>query len=173
MTAAAWMMSLALAASACTLHREKPRVTEEEASPRLAMIVRTADPAAASQLLSGFYEVEHGAWRWTSGKFSVRLRPPRQGSKKGATLQVKFSVLEGAMAALKSVSLDAVLRGSDLGRETFKQAGELIYSRDVPANLLTQDPVQIDFSLDKVLPAAPGDKRTLGIIVSSVGFEPK
>ncbi len=173
MTGAACVMGLVLAASACTLHREKPRVTEEEAVPRLAMIVRMADPGAAPQLLSGFYEVEHDAWRWTAGKFSVRLRPPRQAPKKGATLQLKFSVPDVAIAELRTVSVDAVLSGTNLGRETYQRAGEFTYSRDVPAHLLAQGPVQIDFSLDKVLPAAPGDKRTLGIIVTSVGFEPK
>jgi hypothetical protein len=173
MTSAAWMVAMVLAVSACTLHREKPRLTEEEASPRLAMIVRVADAGTASQLVSGFYEIEHDAWRWTAGKFSVRLRPPRQASKKGATLQLKFSVPDVVIAKLKAVSLDATVNGTILGRETYKQAGECIYSRDVPASLLTQEPVRIDFSLDKVLPPTPGDKRDLGIIVTSVGFEPK
>jgi hypothetical protein len=173
MIGAAWVLGLALTASACTLHREKPRLTEEEASPRMAMIVRVADPATASQLLSGFYEVEHDAWRWTAGKFSVRLRPPRQASKKGATLQLKFSVPDVAMAQLKAVSLDAAVNGTALGRETYRQAGEFTYSRDVPAQLLTQEPAEIDFTLDKVLPATLGDKRTLGIIVTWVGFEPR
>ena len=173
MTGAAWLMALALATPACTLHHEKPRVTEEEPAPRLAMIVHVSDPGTASQLLSGFYEVEHDAWRWTAGKFSVRLRPPRQASRKGATLQLKFSVPDVVIAKLHAVSLDAVVRGTNLGHESYKQAGEFVYSRDVPPNLLSQDPVQIDFSLDKVLPATPDDKRNLGIIVSSVGFEPK
>jgi hypothetical protein len=137
------------------------------------MVVRLADPRAASQLHSGFYEIEHDAWRWTAGKFAVILRPPRQASKKGATLQLKFSVPAVAIAKLHAVSLDAALHGTALGRETYQQAGEFTYSRDVPANLLTQDPVEIDFSLDKVLPPTPGDKRNLGIIVTSVGFEPK
>lgn len=171
MTGAAWILLLGLTATACT-HREKPRLTEEEA-PRAAMIVRVADPVTASQLVSGFYEIEHGAWRWTAGKFSVRLRPPRQAFKKGATLQVNFSVPEVAIAKLKALSLSAVLNGTNLGTETYKQAGTFTYSRDVPAGVLTQKPVQIDFSLDKVLPAAPGDKRELGIIVSLIGFEPK
>jgi hypothetical protein len=173
MPGVAWILCVALASPACTLHREKPRFTEEEASPRLAMAVRVADPGTASQLVSGFYEIEHDAWRWTAGKFSVRLRPPRQASKKGATLQLKFSVPDVAIAKLKAVSLDAALDGTALGRETYKQAGELTYSRDVPAHLLTQNSVEIDFSLDKVLPATPGDKRNLGVIVTWVGFEPK
>ena len=173
MTGAAWMVGLALAASACTLHREKPRLTDEEASPRPAMIVRVADTATASQLVSGFYEIEHDAWRWTAGKFSVRLRPPRQASKRGAILQLKFSVPEVAIAKLKSVGLEATLNGKTLGRETYQHAGEFIYSRDIPAHLLTYEPVKIDFSLDKVLPATPGDKRDLGVIAISVGFEPK
>ena len=173
MTGAAWILGLALVSPACRLHREEPRFTEEEAAPRLAMAVRVADPGTASQLLNGFYEIEHGAWRWTAGKFSVRLRPPRQGFKKGATLQLKFSVPDVAIAKLKTVSLNAALQGTALGRETYKQAGEFIYSREVPANLLTHDPVEVDFSLDKVLPPTQGDKRELGIIVSWVGFEPK
>jgi hypothetical protein len=173
MTAVAWVLGLALASSSCTLHREKQRVTEEEAQPRLAMIVRVADPGTASQLLGGFYEIEHDAWRWTAGKFSVRLRTPRQAATKGATLRLNFSLPEAVIAKLKPVSLAAAVNGIALGRETYRQAGEFTYSRDVPAKLFTQDPAQVDFSLDKILPATPADKRTLGIIVTSVGFEPK
>jgi hypothetical protein len=173
MTGAVWVLGLAFAASSCTLHREKPRLTEEEAQPRPAMIVKAADQGTASQLLKGFYEIEHDAWRWTAGKFSVRLRTPRRASTKGTTLRLNFSLPEAVIAKLQSVSLDATVNGTALGHETYKQAGAFTYSRDVPAPVLTQELAQVDFSLDKVLPATPGDKRELGIIVTSVGFEPK
>src|SRR5260221_6155459 len=109
--------------------RKNPGNKKEHPPPPPVLLKRGATPATTSQLLSGFYEIENEAWRWTAGKFSVRLRPPRQASRKGATLQLKFSVPEVAIAKLKSVGLEATLNGKTLGRETYQHASEVIYSR--------------------------------------------
>jgi hypothetical protein len=154
--------------------REKITVgqTEEEAL-RLASVVHVADPRSASQLVSGFYDIEQNAWRWTAGQFTVLLRPPRNAVQKGAVLKLKFSVPEPVLAKLKTISLSASLGGLDLSPETYTQAGEFTYSRDVSGAVLAGDAVKVDFSLDKSLPPNAVDQRELGVIVSNVGLEPK
>jgi hypothetical protein len=153
-------------------HKVKVDATEEEA-PTLAATVHTADPRAATQLISGFYGVEDQSWRWTAGKFAVLLRPPRGSAQKGATLQLKFAVPEPVISKLKTVSLSAAINGTTLAPETYTKAGEYTYSRDVPANLLAGEAVKVDFALDKALPPGEADQRELGVVAQAIGFEPK
>jgi len=169
--AAILVLSLALAPAGCRRHRRTVQTTEE--SPMLASVVATADPHVATQFLSGFYGVEQNAWRWTAGKFSVVLRPPRTAATNGAVLQLKFTIPEVAMSKLKAMSLSAYVNGTALAPESYTQAGDFVYSRDVPANLLEGDVARIDFSLDKTMPPTPADQRELGVVVSLVGFQPK
>jgi hypothetical protein len=172
-TVAVLTLTLALAPLACKGHKRATVQMIEEGPPQLATVVHMADPRAAAQLLSGFYGVEHNAWRWTAGKFSVALRPPRTAAQKGATLELKFTVPDAVIAKLKAVSLSASVNGAPLGAESYAQAGQFTYSRDVPASALTGDSVKVDFVLDKFLPPSPADQRELGVVATSVGFEPK
>jgi hypothetical protein len=106
-------------------------------------------------------------------QFSVLLRPPRTAAAKGAVLQLKFTIPEVALSKMKALSLSAYVNGTALTPESYTQAGEFIYSRDVPANLLVGDVARVDFSLDKTIPPSAADRRELGVVVSLVGFQPK
>jgi len=163
-----------LMAGAGCKRRDRVRIQQiEEEGPQLATAIHVADPRASAQLVSGFYDVEQNAWRWTAGKFAVILRPPRGAAQKGAVLRLKFSVPEAVIDKLKAVSLGASIDGTALSPETFTQSGEFTYQRDVPGALLARDTAKVDFSLDKSLPPGAGDQRELGVIVTSVGFEAK
>ena len=139
----------------------------------LASVVHVADPRVSAQLVSGFYGIEGNAWRWTAGKFTVLLRPPRGAAQNGAMLQVKFSVPDPVIARLKTVSLSASVAGTKLPPETYTQAGEFTYSRELPAAALAGDAVKVDFALDKAIPPGAVDQRELGVVVTTVGLEPK
>ena len=154
--------------------KQKVRVqaTEEEA-PTLASTVHVADPRSSAQLVSGFYGVEQNAWRWTAGKFTVLLRPPHGAAQNGATLQLKLSVPDPVIAKLKTVSLGASVGATKLPPETYTQAGEFTYTRDIPPGALSADAVKIDFALDKAIPPGEVDQRELGVVVTSVGLDPK
>lgn len=170
--AAILILSLAMAPVACKRHKRVTVQTIEE-SPALASVVATADPHLASQLVSGFYGIEQNSWRWTSGRFSVVLRPPRSAAVQGATLQLKFAIPDVAMAKAKGMSLSAYVNGTALAPESYTQAGQFTYTRDVPAALLTGDVAKVEFAVDKTMPPTASDKRELGVVVSLVGFEPK
>ncbi|MEX2262089.1 MAG: hypothetical protein WD696_09055 [Bryobacteraceae bacterium] len=158
--------------SACS-RRDDPGVLVEEEPPVLASTLHVADPRARTQLLKGWHEVEQGSWRWTAGKFAVLLRPPRNAAENGATLQLKFSVPEAVIARLQSVTLSADVQGFQTQPQTYKEAGQFVYSQDIEGKLLTGDSVTVSFGLDKWLPPGNVDQRELGLIVSTVGFEAK
>ncbi len=154
--------------------QKKARVeTIEESGPQLTSVINMADPHQSVQLLKGFYDIEQNAWRWTMGKFSVTLRPPLSAPQKGATLQVKFAVPDPVIARLKSFTLTANVNGTAVPGETFSKAGEHTYSKDVPASAFGPDAITVEFALDKFLAPGTVDQRELGIVVSSIGFEPK
>lgn len=170
--AAILVLSLALVPAGCRRHRRVTVQTVEEA-PTLASVVATADPHAGKQLISGFYAVEQNSWRWTAGRFAVLLRPPRTAAVNGAILQLKFALPEGALSRMKGVSLSAYVNGTPLASQTYTQAGQFVYNRDIPPNLLTGEVARVDFSLDKTIAPNAADRRELGVVVSMVGFQPK
>jgi hypothetical protein len=170
--AAILVLSLALAPAGCKRHRRVTVRTVEE-GPAMASVVAAADPHVATQLVGGFYGVEQNSWRWTAGRFSVLLRPPRTAATNGALLQLKFTIPDVAISKLKAVSLSAYVNGTPLAPESYTKAGEFTYSRDVPANLLAGEVARVDFSLDKTMPPSAADRRELGVVVSLVGFLPK
>ena len=165
--------ALALAPLGCKRAKKvKVQQTEEEA-PRLASIVHTSDPKAASQLASGFYDVENNSWRWTQQNFSVVLRPPASAAQRGATLNFKFAVPEVVISKLKDLTLTASINGNALPSETYKAPGEFSYSKDVPPALLTGESVRVDFKLDKAIAPSESDLRQLGVVAHTVGLELK
>ena len=157
---------------ACTDQKVKVQATEEE-TPPMASAVSMGDPKTETQLVSGFYGLEAGAWRWTAKQFSVVLHPPPGSDRKGAKLQLKLTVPAIVSERLKTVSLSATVNGGVLPAETYSRPGGYIYSRDLPPGALTSDAVRIDFQLDKAIPPSGGDLRELGIIVLSVALEGK
>lgn len=162
---------LLLSGSACK-RQERVRVqhTEEE-PPQLATTIHAADPRSSSQFVSGFHGIEQNAWRWTEGKFAVVLRVPRGAAEKGALLTVKLSVPDPIISKLNAISLSAAIEDTKLAPETFTQAGEFTYEREIPAAALARDTAKVEFALDKSLPAGTVDQRELGVIVSSIGLE--
>jgi hypothetical protein len=157
----------------CRRHKKARIETIEESGPQLSPVINMADPHASVQLLKGFYDTEQNAWRWTKGKFSVTLRPPLSAVQKGATLEVKFAAPDAVIDKLKSFTLAANVNGTPILGETFSKAGEHVYSKDVPASAFGPDAVTVEFALDKFLTPGAVDQRELGIVVSSIGFEPK
>jgi len=166
-------LTVCLALAGCrSKQKVKVQATEEEA-PSLASTIHTADPKVAAQLISGFYGIEDNSWRWTAGKFTVLLRPPRTSAQNGAILTLKFALPDPIIGPLKSVSLSAKVNNTTLPAETYTKSGEYTYSREVPPNLMAGEAVKVEFAMDKALPPTGSDQRELGLVVSVVGFEPK
>ena len=161
------LLTLAFAPLGC-----KRQQTGQGASA-MASTIHMGDPQTAPQLTSGFYGIEQNAWRWTGRRFSLVLRPPLGASQKGATLQLRLTVPPVIVEKLKNVSLSATIGGSALPPETYTEAGNYTYTRDVAPPLLAGQSVRVDFQLDKSIPPSGADLRDLGLVVLSAGLELK
>ena len=158
-----------LAASGCQQKADGPAA----GASSLASAVHTGDPGSAPQLVRGFYGIEQNAWRWTAQQFSVALHPPAGSAQAGAVLVVMLTVPDGVIGSLKTVSLSAAINGTTFPAETYSRPGPYVYKTDVPASLLANQRVQVDFQLDKSIPPTGQDIRQLGIVVGSVSLEAK
>ena len=167
----ALLIALLIAPAGCK-RKAKVAATDEE-TPRMASALNMGDPKSEPQLVTGFHGIEAGAWRWTTRQFTVALRPPFGASQKGARLTLRLTVPPVVIEKLKNVSLSANAGGSALPPETYTTAGDYMYTRDLPASVLTADSVRVDFQLDKVMAPSGADIRELGIIILSVGLESK
>lgn len=147
-----------------------PYPTIEE-SVHLTSSVRTADPQQAFQLTRGFHDIEQGAWRWAAGRFSVVLRPPRRAGRLGAVLTVEFALPEPVMQRLHAVTLTGRVAGTTLEPETYRTVGSHVYQRKLSPSLMRSERVNVEFQLDKYLPAGTVDGRELGCVVSAVRLE--
>lgn len=161
-------LALLAVLSACRRRPEPPSASEGPANP--SSVVRTADPQAEAQLLSGFHEVEQNAWRWAAHSFSVSLRAPALSLQRGATLRLVFAAPE-VVIARGPVTIRAVAAGVELKPETYPTAGRFEYVRSIPASVFIDDPIQVDFTTDRFVPPNDIDKRELSVIVESIVLE--
>ena len=164
---------LVLCAAACRKTEPDLSAFTEEEPPHLSSLIHVADPLVASQLLSGWHQVEQNAWRWTARNFAAVLRPPPGSGNLGATLQFRLAVPDAVIKQLKFVTLSGSVPGLRLSPETYRQPGEAVYARDIPPGILSGDSVRVDFALDKAIPPSQGDGRELGVIAFSLGLETK
>ncbi len=86
---------------------------------------------------------------------------------------LRFGIPESSIRALHSVQISAAVSGVTLTPQEYTQAGEFEYIRDVPATAFRGGDAIVDFTLDKALPAGGNERRELGVIVNTVGFESK
>ncbi len=150
--------------------RKKKGKTREDG---LASVINVADPADSAQIVRGFSSVEADAWRWSTSKFSVVLRPPAGSAQNGAKLNLTFTLHDAVVGKLGPVTVSATVGGTPVASETFSQAGDYVYSHEVPASALGSDVVTVEFSTDKALAPTEQDKRELALIVKSIGLVPK
>jgi hypothetical protein len=137
---------------------------------RIATTVQMGDPRAAGQLISGFYDIESNAWRWTGKQFVIELGTPLGAAGRGATLELQFTVPPVVLEKNPSVTISATVDGNVLAPETVTSPGEHVYKRDVPAELLGGDSVKATFAVDKTLEPGVDDRRVLGVIATSASL---
>jgi hypothetical protein len=173
-TLLAILAALLATVPACKRHQTGAKPVEQGTpSPRFSTVVIISDPRAAGQLLSGFHSVEEGSWRWTERQFALNLALPRNAQQRGAALFLRLTVPPATIERLNRITLSASVGGGALEPETYTAPGNYVYRRPVARNLLTTDPVRIDFSLDKAIPPTAPDLRELGVVVLAIGLEPR
>lgn len=135
-------------------------------------MLHVSDPRAAKQFTRGFFTLDPSD-RWTRREFAAILKPPPKAQRRGAVLRLRFGVPEKSITQLHSIELSALVNGTPLPPEKYTRAGMFDYVRDVPAAAFPDGNATVDFLLDKVLPASGSERRDLGVIVDTIGFEAK
>ncbi len=132
--------------------------------------VNVADPKAEEQLIDGFHGLENGAWRWTAQRFAVALQPP--GNHAGSSfLEMRFTVPEVIAQRFGGAKILARVNGSELAPESFAGQGEFVYSKEVSADVLGDEPARVEFEIENAVPAGEIDLRELGVIVTSIALK--
>jgi hypothetical protein len=168
LTLAASLLLVVFASASCRIKKKSAAKVEDDG--QLVSVINVADPRGSVQLTRGFHGLENQSWRWTMKSFTATLRPPPGSAQKGASLQLKFTIPDVMFNRVGPMTVDARINGIDLGPQTFSNAGDYTYSRDIPATTLASDAVAIDFAVDKGLPPGDPDPRELAVIVTSVGL---
>jgi hypothetical protein len=116
-------------------------------------------PETAEQIVSGIYQLEGGAYRWTSGAAVVILKSPETP----APLVANFTI--PAPARARRITL--VMDGAIVAAQSFPGPGryELATKPVRPAGSTTNVEIEVDRTF-----TAPPDTRELGIVLSAVGF---
>jgi len=159
--------------SAGCKRKKKAQTSAPEPAAVLLSVANVADPAAAVQLASGFFELESNTWRWTAGKFTAILRPPDGAAERGARLELHFNLPGVIVDRIGPVTVSATLGALSLAPERYAQAGDYVYTRDVDGAPLRSSAVAIHFATDKALPPTGADSRELALVVTSVGLVTK
>jgi hypothetical protein len=159
------LLALALfAAPACKRTRHPNPGATIEVESELSDTVLMSQPAAASQLLSGFHSLEQNAWRWTSKQFSVSLATPKPAAPRSGRLEMQFTIPDIAAADLSGLIITAAVEGKHLGTYQASNPGEQLAVFPVPPEIMQSEAIIADFTLDKTIPRREGETRDLGVI---------
>ena len=127
--------------------------------PTLPYLTMNA-PENQQQLLSGFYELEDGAWRWMGERGIASLRVTEGVSQ----FELVFYIHDMAPARRVAVAID----GQTIADETYTETGP--HTLQVPFTPPEKTSVQVLISVDKTF-QPPGDERTLGVYVNAFGLK--
>ena len=163
-TALALTVLLLLLTPACHRHR-RPGQTDRTT-------IYTNDPSTADRL-TGFWEIENRAWRWSSKEFTARVRVPSGADAQGAAVALHFEIPQAQMAALGPMTLSGDAGGVHLPPKTYSTPGAYVYRENLPPSVFDDGDVTVSFTVDKARRPPGGDRRLLGVIVESIGFEKK
>ena len=139
-----------------------------------ASVIRMDNPVTASQLISGFYDIEgegNNLWRWTGPDFKLALAPP-PASRDGARLVLQLYFPETQIQKLGPMTLTAFIDGQPLAPETYSTSGSYDFVRNVPACLLDTNVLPIAFRLNPYSPKSASQGRDLGAVVLTAALEP-
>jgi hypothetical protein len=130
-----------------------------------------ADTSTSNQLLSGFWWLESGSWRWTARQFSVALQPPAHAEQRGATLNLHLYIPDSEIESLGSMTLTAEVDDTELKPQTYSKGGIYTYTREVPRDALATSVLPVRFSFDRAVPPYKSDGRELAAVVTEVDLE--
>ncbi len=138
--------------------------------PRFSYL-NTGDIRARAQLISGWYAIEDGSFRWIGREARAVLQVPQEST---LSFQLRLFFPENHMQrAGGPVSVSVFIEDTLFAQETYAQSGPYTLYRPVPAGLLSGASANLTLRVDRAVPPAGKDKRELGVVVQGFGFVPE
>jgi hypothetical protein len=123
----------------------------------------------AGQLVSGFYEVEDNAWRWTHRRFEILFPAPMDAARAGGTADLDVALPATMFARFGAQTITCSLDGVAASPVTLSAAGRTHVRFAFPP--FTQEVARLACQVEKVIPPGGGDPRELGIIVHRASLQ--
>jgi tRNA (mo5U34)-methyltransferase len=157
---AGWMV-LAQKRAGC-LERSDP--VKPDADERIFLLLKSRIRYPDLQVLplSGWHEVEQGAWRWTMKRFALEAVLPKDLTSREFAL--RFMLPETVVSQSGGASLECRIHGERVGRITCDAAGSIEFRGVFPAAALSLPSVVLEFEVHSSF-APPGDQRELGVVI--------
>jgi hypothetical protein len=129
-----------------------------ERRPTLSYLPMRA-PETSSQIISGLYDLEGGAWRWMARSAVVLLKSPAQA----LPVEAVFTIPDPAPARRVQLWLD----GREIASQKYNGPGA--YTLESPPQMPAGPAATVMLTIDRTF-SVPGDHRELGMVVSAIGF---
>lgn len=149
--------------------RSAPEREPREPAPAFAYI-NTGDLRARPQLLSGWWPIEDGAWRWMAQHAEAQLAVP-SNAEPGFELHLFFPP-DQLRKAGGPVTATVLFDGVPFAEESYTIPGQYTLAKPVPSGLLHGPSVKVAIRLSRAAPPTATDQRELGAVVSGFGFVP-
>ncbi len=156
-------LGLSLLTAAC-----KPSAPVKVAPAATLSYVETGDLRARPQLLSGWYGIENGSWRWMARQAEATLVVP---NKPELAFELRlFFPPEHMQKAGGPITVAVLFDGQPFAEETYPSPGGYTLKKTVPPGLFQASSVKLTIRLDRAVPAGAADHRELGAVVNGFGF---
>jgi len=130
--------------------------------------LKMGDLRSKPQLVSGWYPIEDGAWRWMAKQAEVVLRTPADPAM---SFEMDLFFPPGYMQnAGGPVTVSVRVNGKPLTRRSYFAPGSYHLAAEVPAGLTSFPTSTVSIRLNRALPPSGSELRELGAIVTQLGF---
>jgi len=140
--------------------------------PQLLSYLHLGDIRSRAQLVSGWYTIEDGAWRWMAPEAEAILRPlPDQAVQ--FELQLFFPP-DFMRRAGSPVTVSVMLNGKPFTSAMYFEPGGHTVAKRIPPELLgelfTWPTTHVSIRVNPYVPPSATDQRALGAVVQGLGF---
>jgi hypothetical protein len=138
------------------------------AKPQLLSYLHLGDIRSRAQLVSGWYTIEDGAWRWMAPEAEATLRP-LTGQAVQFELQLFFPP-DFMRRAGSPVTVSVMLNGKPFTSAMYFEPGGHTVAKRIPPELLGESPTHVSIRVNPYIPPSATDLRALGAVVQGLGF---
>ena len=136
--------------------------------PETLSYLHLGDIRSRAQLVSGWYAIEDGAWRWMAPEAEATLHPLPDVAAQ-FELQLFFPP-DFMQRAGSPVTVSVALNGKPFTKALYFEPGGHTMAKRVPPELLTSPTTSVSIRVNPYVPPTATDQRALGAVVQGLGF---